>query len=108
MEITKKTFKEWDYPFIALDYEGIFNTHCPDAMLGGIVVFTEDNLNDVITAAEEFIRSDVPAIMVELTHIWDTILMEDVVTYLTSLFNANGYKDLESYEHRLAFGKEIG
>jgi hypothetical protein len=45
--------------------------------------------------------------MVELTHIWDTILMEDVVTYLTSLFNANGYRNLESYEHRLAFGKEI-
>lgn len=105
MQVEQHTFEKWGYPFIAQDYEGEFEVECPDATIGGIVVFKGDELKDIVMAVGDFISNKVPAIMVELCHIKGTILESDIVTYLDAMLVATGYKDLKSYEHRLSYGK---
>lgn len=105
MIVETKTFKEWGYPFIAHDYEGEFGITCPDAILCGIVVETGDDLAEVCGAVQKCIYEKCPAIMVELIHVLDTYLGSDVATFLSADLAAAGYKDLQSYEHRLAYGK---
>lgn len=105
MQKEKHTFKDWGYPFIAMDYEGFFGYKCPDKMLGGIVLFGDDTLEDVIKEVQNFINEKTPAIMVELDHIWNFKLKDSIVKALIELFEKNGYIDLQSYEHRLAYGK---
>lgn len=104
MQTEIHTFKEWDYPFIAQDYEGTVNTDCSDLLLAGIVIEKGDDIGDIIQAAEKYVQNDVPAIMIELEHVWDTLLAKDVVR-LSNIFLANGYTDTESYEHRLSYCK---
>lgn len=105
MEHEIHTFKEWGYPFIAQDYEDTVNADCSGLLLAGIVVEKGDDLNDIIQTAEKYIQNGVPAIMVELEHVWDTFLAKDVVVYLADILRANDYTDTESYEHRLSYCK---
>lgn len=109
MVIEYRSFKDWGYPFIAQDYEGEFSLKCPDAILGGIVVDETDNIKDLLTAANLLILHNVPAVMVELTLIENDNedLKDKVVAYFDTLFSSAGYKDLQSYEHRLSYGKLI-
>lgn len=103
MQTEIHTFKEWGYPFIAQDYEGETKIDCSGMLLAGIVVEKGDDLKDIIQAAEKYIKNDVPAIMVELEHVWDTFLAKDVTVYLADILRANGYTDTQSYEHRLSY-----
>ena len=105
MQTEIHTFKEWDYPFIAQDYEGTVDIDCSDLLLAGIVVEKGDDLGDIIQAAEKYIQDGVPAVMVELTHVWDRLLARNVFMHLTEIFLANDYTDTESYEHRLSYCK---
>lgn len=110
MVIEYRSFKDWGYPFIAQDYEGEFDLKCPDAMLGGIIVEETDNIKDLVNAANLLIIHEVPAVMVELaqlTYIEDESLIDEVVEHFNTLFGNAGYKDLQSYEHRLSYGKLI-
>ena len=43
--------------------------------------------------------------MIELENVLNTYLGSDVATFASADLVAAGYKDLQSYEHRLAFGK---
>lgn len=105
MTVEKRSFKEWGYPFIAHDYEGEFGVTCPDAILYGIVVETGDDLAEVCGAVQRCIYERCPAIMIELENVLNTYLGSDVATFVSADLVAAGYKDLQSYEHRLAFGK---
>lgn len=103
MQTEIHTFKEWDYPFIAQNYENAVNADCSGMLLAGIVVEKGDDLNDIIQVVEKYIKDDVPAVMVELEHVWDTFLAKDVVVYLRDILRTNGYTDTQSYEHRLSY-----
>lgn len=105
MTVEKRSFKEWGYPFIAHDYEGEFGVTCPDAILYGIVIETGDELAEVCIAVRKCIKEKCPAIMVELENVLGTYFGSDVATFLSADLAAAGYKDLQSYEHRLAYGK---
>lgn len=105
MTIEANSFKGWGYPFIAQDYEGEFNVRCPNATLYGIIVEPGDDLKEVMDAIHWCISEKYPAIMIELQHIENTYLETDVITFATADLVAAGYKDLKSYEHRLAFGR---
>ena len=105
MEHEIHTFKEWGYPFIAQDFQDAAGVDCSGLLLGGIVVEKGDDLNDIIQITEKYIKNDVPAIMVELEHVWDTFLAKDVAVYLADILRTNGYTDTQSYEHRLSYGK---
>lgn len=105
MQVEIHTFKEWNYPFIAQDYEGNAGADCSNLKLGGIVVEEGDELSEIISQVADFIDKKIPAIMIELYHVWGSILMEDVDSYAREILTANGYTDLESYEHRLSYGK---
>lgn len=109
MIIEYRSFKNWGYPFIAQDYEGEFGLKCPDAILGGIVVEETDNIKDLLIAANLLIIHNIPAVMIELTHIEneDEKLTNEIIEYFNTLFSNAGYKDLQSYEHRLSYGKLI-
>lgn len=104
MQTEIHTFKEWDYPFIAQDYEGTVNADCSGLLLAGIVVEKGDDIGDIVQAAEKYVQDGVPAIMIELEHVWDTFLAKDVLR-LSNIFLTNGYTDTESYEHRLSYCK---
>lgn len=105
MTIEANSFKGWGYPFIAQDYEAKFNTKCPNATLYGIIVEPGDELKDIMGAIHWCIQEKYPAIMIELCNIENTYLESDIVTFAVADLEAAGYKDLQSYEHRLAFGK---
>lgn len=106
MQTEIHTFRDWGYPFITKDYEAECGKDCREKMLGGIVAEPGDKLiEDIVYVAIGYIRDDIPAVMVELEHVWDTPLAHDIKTYLDKLFYDCGYKDLESYEHRLSYGK---
>ena len=103
------TFKEWGYPFIAQDYQGEVGHDCSSLLLGGIVLFDEDfNPNDeyvkAVKKVQEYVDTGIPAIMIELSHLNDQH-GRDVVEFFTQFLEEHGYKDLESYENRLSFGK---
>ena len=109
------TFKEWGYPFIAEDYAeeiGESLEKCSGCLLGGIVLDNTDVFNPsdeyawarVIAQVTDFIQANIPAIMVELCHL-SPEYGEAAEHDLTEYFLKNGYKDLRSYENRLAFGK---
>ncbi len=106
MTVEQYTFEDWGYPFIAHDYEGEFDIECPDAILGGIIVDKGDELLEVMKVVQNFVRNRIPAIMVELANIEGTSLESDVITYVGGILEALGYKDLRSYERRLAYGKK--
>ena len=105
MQKELRSFRDWGYPFIVQDYEGYFGCSCPDNMLGGIVLFGNDNADEVVEAVKDFINNNVSAIMIELEHIWNNKLKKEITTRLAKLFDEAGYIDLKSYEHRMAFGK---
>ena len=110
MVIEYRSFKDWGYPFIAQDYEGEFGLKCPDAILGGIVVEETDNIKDLLIAANLLIIHNIPAVMIELAqieHIEDKNFEDEVIKNFNGLFSDAGYKDLQSYEHRLSYGKLI-
>lgn len=104
------TFKEWGYPFIAQDYEGEVGKDCSNYLLGD-VVFEDGDFEirnhcpylDGFAKIHDWIKEKVPAIMVELSHVNEED-REHATNFLTELLSINGYKDLQSYENRLAFG----
>ena len=103
------TFKEWGYPFIAEDYQDEAGHDCSGLLLGGIVLFDEDfNPNDeyvkAVEKVKEYIGAEVPAIMVELSHLNDQH-RRDVTEFFTEFFTEKGYVDIQSYENRLSFVK---
>lgn len=106
MTIEKRTFTEWGYPFIAQDYEDIFGLHRPKGILAGIVVEVGDSLQKIMEAVNKFMDEKVDAIMIELCHVEETYLADDVVNYASSLLEAGAYIDSESYEHRMSYIKE--
>ena len=103
------TFKEWNYPFIAEDYQDEAGHNCSELLLGGIVLEDSDVFDAhawpyVIAKVADFMRAGIPAIMVELCHL--TPKYRQAAEHdLTEYFLRNGYKDMQSYENRLAFGK---
>lgn len=105
-----KSFSEWGDIFIVQDYIGEFGYDkeiAKDLKLGGAVVFKGDSLNELTKFVSSLIENKVEVVMIELYHIHDTFLKEDIITYIIPLLESNGYKNLESYEHRLAFGKDF-
>jgi hypothetical protein len=107
MIIEANSFKGWGYPFIAHDYEGEFNVKCPNATLYGIVVESGDKLEEIMHAINWCISEKYPAIMIELAEVENTYLASDVAIFAAADLTAAGYKDLQSYEHRLAFGRPM-
>jgi hypothetical protein len=106
MTIEKRTFAEWEYPFIAQDYEDTFGVHKPEGILVGIVVETGDNLQDIMEAVNKSMDEKADAIMIELCHVEGTFLANDVVNYASSLLECGSYIDTESYESRMSYIKE--
>ena len=110
MQTEIHTFSEWGYPFIAEDFMGEFNYSREvgqNFLLGGAVIEKGDSLNKLVEFVNNLINDRVEAIMIELCHIHNTILEDDIITYITPILESNGYKDSKSYEHRLAFGKDF-
>lgn len=105
MQTEFHSFEEWDYPFIAQDYEGEFNIKCSNAILAGAVLYDYDNLEDIVAFLQSCIKSKVPAIMVEMVHLTEPLTGEIFSKYIKNYLEEKGYKDLESYEHRLSYGK---
>lgn len=104
MNIIVQPFKKWGDLFIIQDYEGTVGYKCPDHTLSGISPTNDDLIGEVLEAIENFVSCNSDAIMVELSFLNDfrrKSIAELVIDYL----ERNGYKDLESYENRLAFGK---
>ena len=101
------TFAEWSYPFIAQDYEEEFNVHNPNTYLAGLVLEKSDV--DTKGIVENFIKlcdaGKVDVFMIELCHI-DGIEAQYADSVCTQLAKELGYKDLKSYEHRLAYGRK--
>ena len=105
-----KPFSEWGDIFIVQDYIGEFGYDKETAKnlkLGGAIVFKGDSLNELTKFVSSLIENKVEAVMIELYHLHGSIFENDIVTYLIPLLESNGYKNLESYEHRLAFGKDF-
>ena len=107
MTVEIHTFKEWMYPFIAQDYEGEFNLHNPNTYLAGLVL--EESDVDTKGIVENFIRmcdaGKIDAFMIELSWI-DEVEAQYADSVCTKLAKELGYKDLKSYEHRLAYGRK--
>lgn len=108
MQTEIHTFAEWGYPFCAEDYMGEFDYSREDSknfLIGGAVMEKGDNLDELIKFVEGLIKDEIEVIMIELCHIHNTILEQDIVKYLIPIMECNKYLDLQSYEHRLAFGR---
>ena len=107
MTVEIHTFAEWLYPFIAQDYEEEFNVHNPNTYLAGLVL--EESDVDTKGIVESFIRmcdaGKIDAFMIELCHI-DEIEGQYADSVCANLAEELGYKDLRSYEHRLAYGRK--
>lgn len=104
MNIIVQPFKKWGDLFIIQDYEATIGHECPNYTLSGVSPTNDDLVGVVLEAVEGFVSCNSDAIMVELSFLND-FRRENIIELVTDYLERNGYKDLESYENRLAFGK---
>lgn len=104
MDITVQSFKKWGDLFIIQDYEGTIGHKCPNYTLGGISPTNDDLIGEVLEVVFHLVSCNCEAIMVELSFLND-FRRENIIKLVTYYLERHGYKDLESYENRLAFGK---
>lgn len=104
MDITVQPFKKWGDLFIIQDYEATIGHECPNYTLGGLSPTNEDFIEEVFEAIGLFISCKVDAVMIELSFLNDLKRMV-ISRFAINLLKRHGYKDLESYENRLAFGR---
>lgn len=105
-----QSFKAWEYSSVIKTYEQWRGVPAPKAYLAVAIIFTQDSLHEVMEFVTEQIRNVTEAIVIDLYHITDTYLEDDIETYASALLESAGYINLYSddvpqpHEHWLVYG----
>lgn len=111
MQIEIKTFEDWGTDMFAIqDFQGITNDET-NYYMAGAVIFDYDNLEDCTEFIDMAADFDSAIIMIDFSNagLWDSEAgeaggAEDFLDALCRAMEERGYRNLWSYENRLAFG----
>lgn len=111
MQIEIKTFEDWGTDMFAIqDFQGITNDDTNYSMAGA-VIFDYDTLDDCIEFIDMAADFGSAIIMIDFSNagLWDSEAgeaggAEDFLDALCEAMAERGYRNLLSYENRLAFG----
>lgn len=111
MQIEFKTFEDWGTDMFAIqDFQGITDDDT-NYYMAGAVIFDYDTLNDCIEFIDMAVDFGSAIIMIDFSNagLWDSEAgeaggAEDFLDALCEAMAERGYRNLFSYENRLAFG----
>lgn len=111
MQITFKSFEDWGTDMFAIqDFQGITNDDT-DYYMAGAVIFKDEITDNVIDFIDMAAEAGSAIIMIDFSNagLWDTEGgeaggAEDYLDMLIEEMESWGYRNLQSYESRLAFG----
>ena len=111
MQIEFKTFEDWGTDMFAIqDFQGITDDDT-NYYMAGAVIFDYDSLNDCIEFIDMAVDFGSAIIMIDFSNagLWDSEAgeaggAEDFLDALCEEMAERGYRNLLSYENRLAFG----
>ena len=111
MQITFKSLEDWGTDMFAIqDFQGITNDDT-DYYMAGAVIFKDEITDNVIDFIDMAAEAGSAIIMIDFSNagLWDTEGgeaggAEDFLNMLVEEMESWGYRNLQSYESRLAFG----
>lgn len=111
MQITFKSFEDWGTDMFAIqDFQGITNDDT-NYYMAGAVIFEDEILEDVLDFVDMAAEAGSAIIMIDFSNagLWDSEAgeaggAEDFLYAIVAQMEEWGYRDLRSYESRLAFG----
>lgn len=111
MQITFKSFEDWGTDMFAIqDFQGITNDDT-NYYMAGAVIFKDEITDNVIDFIDMAAEAGSAIIMIDFSNagLWDSEGgeaggAEDFLNMLIEEMESWGYRDLQSYESRLAFG----
>ena len=105
-----QSFKAQEYSSVIKTYEQWKGAPTPKAYLAVAIIFTQDSLHEVMEFVTEQVRNVTEAIVIDLYHVADTYLEDDIETYASAFLESAGYINLypddmpQSHEHWLVYG----
>lgn len=111
MQITFKSFEDWGTDMFAIqDFQGITNDDT-NYYMAGAVIFEDEILENVLDFVDMAAQAGSAIIMIDFSNVglWDSEAgeaggAEDFLDAIVAQMKEWGYRDLRSYESRLAFG----
>lgn len=111
MQMTFKSFEDWGTSmFVIQDFQGITNDDT-NYYMAGAVIFKDEITDNVIDFIDMAAEAGSAIIIIDFSNagLWDTEGgeaggAEDFLNMLIEEMESWGYRDLQSYENRLAFG----
>lgn len=114
MQITFKSFEDWGTDMFAIqDFQGITNDDT-NYYMAGAVIFEDEILENVLDFVDMAAQAGSAIIMIDFSNagLWDSEAgeaggaggAEDFLDAIVAQMEEWGYRDLQSYESRLAFG----
>ena len=111
MQVTFKSFEDWGTDMFAIqDFQGITNDDT-NYYMAGAVIFKDEITDNVIDFIDMAAEAGSAIIMIDFSNagLWDTEGgeaggAEDFLDMLIEEMESWGYRNLLSYESRLAFG----
>lgn len=111
MQITFKSFEDWGTDMFAIqDFQGITNDDT-NYYMAGAVIFKDDILENIFNFVDMAAQAGSAIIMIDFSNadLWDGDGGEvggakDFLDAIVTQMKEWGYRDLQSYENRLAFG----
>ena len=111
MQVTFKSFEDWGTDMFAIqDFQGITNDDT-NYYMAGAVIFKDEITDNVIDFIDMAAEAGSAIIMIDFSNagLWDTEGgeaggAEDYLDMLIEEMESWGYRNLLSYESRLAFG----
>lgn len=111
MQITFKSFEGWGTDMFAIqDFQGITNDDT-NYYMAGAVIFEDEILENVLDFVDMAAQAGSAIIMIDFSNggLWDSEAgeaggAEDFLDAIVAQMKEWGYRDLRSYESRLAFG----
>lgn len=111
MQITFKSFEDWGTDMFAIqDFQGITNDDT-NYYMAGAVIFKDEITDNVIDFIDMAAEAGSAIIMIDFSNagLWDSEAgeaggAEDFLDMLVEEMESWGYRNLQSYENRLAFG----
>lgn len=111
MQIEFKSFKDWGTDMFAIqDFQGITNDDT-NYYMAGAVIFKDEITQNILDFIDMAAEAGSAIIMIDFSNagLWDSEAgeaggAEDFLDMLCEAMEEWGYRDLKSYENRLAFG----
>lgn len=111
MQITFKSFEDWGTDMFAIqDFQGITHDKT-DYYMAGAVIFKDEILENILDFVDMAAEAGSAIIMIDFSNagLWDSEAgeaggAEDFLNIIIAQMKEWGYRDLQSYQDRLAFG----